>query len=381
MKPDYRRSIVNLMTSIGRARGGKGFPYKQLSILPAGRLQGARNIVLLIIDGLGYNYLMPKGGSFIRSGLIGSITSVFPPTTSASITSFMTAVAPQQHAVTGWFVQLKEVGVATTFLPFHARMGSSAYSEHGVTFDMLLDTKGFSERIKTQTFHVTHSKIVDSDYNRSIARRAKRLGYATLDGFFRQVKKAIGANTKKKFIYAYWPTLDSLAHKNGIKSKAAADHFRELDRKMESFVRSLKNTTVIITADHGFIDTTKSRVINLDRHPKLKECLSMPLSGEARLAYCYVHPSKAKQFESYVKRNLKHACDLVTSEQLVRRGYYGLGRPNPKLHDRIGDYVLVMKENYIIKDRLVHHEFEYHTGNHGGVSADEMLVPLIVFEV
>ena len=53
-------------------------------------------------------------------------------------------------------------------------------------------------------------------------------------------------------------------------------------------------------------------------------------------------------------------------------------KPNPKLKDRIGDYVLIMKEGHIIKDSLMGRKESYHIGNHGGVSKEEMFVPLIV---
>jgi hypothetical protein len=36
-----------------------------------------------------------------------------------------------------------------------------------------------------------------------------------------------------------------------------------------------------------------------------------------------------------------------------------------------------MKENYLLKDKIEKRK-EFHVGNHGGVSKEEMLVPLIV---
>jgi hypothetical protein len=56
-----------------------------------------------------------------------------------------------------------------------------------------------------------------------------------------------------------------------------------------------------------------------------------------------------------------------------------LGVPNKKLFDRVGDYILVMKENYILKDVLLGEHENKNIGHHGGVSKEEMYVPLIVF--
>jgi hypothetical protein len=106
----------------------------------------------------------------------------------------------------------------------------------------------------------------------------------------------------------------------------------------------------------------------------------MPLSGEPRVVYCYVNPQKIKDFENYVKTEFKDACDLYKSDELIKDNYFGLFEPNEKLKDRIGDYILIMKENYIMKDLVLGEEQHVYVGNHGGVSEEEMFVPLIVIE-
>jgi len=71
--------------------------------------------------------------------------------------------------------------------------------------------------------------------------------------------------------------------------------------------------------------------------------------------------------------------EMFKSEELIKKHFYGLGVPNPKLADRIGDYVLIMKENYMLKDDIEKKK-KFHKADHGGVSREEMLVPLIVFK-
>ena len=72
--------------------------------------------------------------------------------------------------------------------------------------------------------------------------------------------------------------------------------------------------------------------------------------------------------------------DLVSSSRLLEAGWYGLGAPHPGLKNRIGHYTLVMRENYMITGRLPGERPNCHIGVHGGVSQDEMYVPLIVAE-
>ena len=48
---------------------------------------------------------------------------------------------------------------------------------------------------------------------------------------------------------------------------------------------------------------------------------------------------------------------------------------------RVGHYVLALKENYVLKDRLPGERPYRHIGAHGGLSAAELSVPLICVRV
>ena len=383
--PDYNGgSIVNLMSSIAKSFGTKT-NYPLLKILPLEKLKDKRNVALLVIDGMGYEYLKKKEKmTILNDHIVGSMTSVFLPTTASAIATFLTGVAPQQHAFTGWYMLLKEIGVVSAILPFSPRVGGLPFSAHGVEICDVLDQKAFTSKIKAKNFSINHKNIAYSDFSREMSKNSKILPYETLNGFFMQIKKAIKSSNSKKYIYAYWPELDSLNHKHGVEHKKSEKHFKEIDKKLRSFIKSLKgtNTLLIITADHGFVNTPIERIIKLEDHPKMKECLTLPLCGEGRVAYCYIHPEKAKQFENYVKNNLGKYCLIFKSQELINKNYFGLKKPNPKLFDRVGDYVLIFKENYILKDKIKKDKKKKKPdiGHHGGVSKEEMIVPLILVD-
>ena len=52
--------------------------------------------------------------------------------------------------------------------------------------------------------------------------------------------------------------------------------------------------------------------------------------------------------------------------------------PNSQLFNRIGDYILIMKENYVFRDELISETRHELIGNHGALSDDELFVPLII---
>ena len=106
----------------------------------------------------------------------------------------------------------------------------------------------------------------------------------------------------------------------------------------------------------------------------------LPLCGERRVPYCYVQPGQEAAFEHYVKTRLDHCAGLYRSAELIAQGWFGLGPANPRLAERVGHYALVMKDNYTIKDWIPGEQRYLTVGVHGGVSAAEMYVPLIVAE-
>ncbi|MEN8129866.1 MAG: alkaline phosphatase family protein [Pseudomonadota bacterium] len=383
--PDYRSgSIVNLMASLTAARGGNLPLYPPLSALNPHALADSRNIVLIVIDGLGYDYLCrSRAAGALHRHLIGRLTSVFPSTTASAIPVFLTGLAPQQHALTGWFSYFKEIDRVITVLPLTERASGKHLVDLGIDAQLLFDHGSVFEVIATPSYAVVPEHIAFSTFNLIHCKGAAVRPYSSLSQFFSMVGQIIDSDIQSKYIYAYWPKLDHIAHDKGIGSRAVAAHFAELDAAFAKFLVDLEgsDSTVIVTADHGMIDSGPKQLIELDGHPKLAQTLARPLCGERRMAYCYVLPSKHQQFERYVQDQLGDYVTLYKSEELVEQGLFGLGQVHPRLRERIGDYALIMKENYIIKDWLPGERHYTHIGMHGGVSRQEMYVPLIVAEV
>ena len=116
--PNYKgKSIVNLMSSISNSFGKK-HKYSELISLNSDELKKFKNVVLIVIDGLGYNYLKKQKDSFLLENLKSNITSTFLSTTACANTAFLVGYPPQQHALTGWEINLKEIGTITKILPF-----------------------------------------------------------------------------------------------------------------------------------------------------------------------------------------------------------------------------------------------------------------------
>ena len=377
MRPDYAGgSLVNLVASVVAARGGKALhePLRDFTLRA-----DATNIVLVIIDGLGDNYLQRRGaGSELGRRRRRSMTSVFPSTTASAITTSYTGRTPLEHGLTGWYTYFGQAGCVSAALPFRSRGDMALLSQRGVTPEDIYTSPALFPSLATKSIVVSYRDIIDSPYNSIHCRGAERLAYEKPEQFVAQVERAVKSSDEKKFVYAYWPHYDSTSHRFGSESAQAAAEFAIIDSAFGEIVRRLAGTdsVVLATADHGFIDAPPEQCVELPA--ALAPHLRLPLCGERRVGYCHVH--SPKDFLQRARDAFGNKADVMPSEQLVDEGWFGPGTPHPRFKERIGDVALVMRERYTVKDWIAGEPRWLHIGNHGGTHADEMSIPLIVEE-
>jgi predicted AlkP superfamily pyrophosphatase or phosphodiesterase len=382
-KPNYENgSIVNLVSSIKHSIGGT-HTYNTLKNLNTSKLSN-KNIILIVIDGLGYKYLTENHkNSFLAKHLHSKITSVFPATTAAAMTALSIGVPPQQHGLTGWYMYLKEIGSIVAPLPFTTRSGNFNLTNGGVNYNDLIPMESIFKDLDVISIVIKHQDYIHSEFSQMTDKGSIPLAYTNFNEFIQKIKDGIEIDNNRKYIWAYWPMLDSLSHEFGTNSKEADLHFREIDKAIEDLSNWLenKNTTILLTADHGLIDTRdENKRILLEDYPEFQDMLTLPLTGEPRVAYCYVKADRVKDFENHVNSVFKDFCEIFKSKDLIDDNYFGLYDPNPKLKDRVGDYTLIMKDNYIIKDLILGETHRVFIGNHGGLSDEELFVPLVIIE-
>ena len=382
--PNYSgQGIVNLVQSIATACGSTGARYPELAALPAATLGAARHIVLLVIDGLGQRLLEthPNCPNLQRHA-IASISSVFPSTTASAITTFMSGLAPAQHGLTGWHMYLEEIAQTLAILPLTPR-GAPPQPIDEALLARLFAYPSLFAQLARESWLVTPRSIAGSAFNARHARGATSLAYDSPGEMFAQIAALLNDATAPRYVYAYTADLDSESHRHGSDSAQARRTLAALDDGFGKLLRNAQGSDswLVVTADHGFIDSPPPRVVSLDDHPQLAALLARPLCGERRAAYCYVAPDNRPAFAAYVGEHLAHCAELRTSAELIDAGWFGPPPYHPQLAARVGDYTLVMKDEWTIKDQLPGEKQHRMLGVHGGVSSDEMTVPLIAVRV
>jgi hypothetical protein len=377
VRPDYAGGgFVNLIATLAAARGGAA-RHPSLHALPSAEIEEATNIVFIIVDGLGDRYLLAngKGGPLARHRR-GAIKAVFPSTTASAITTSFTGATPLEHGLTGWFTYFSEAACVGAPLPFERRGEKTPL---GVAPGRIFIEPSLFDTLATRAIVVSYAPIIDSQYNRHHCGRAERRAYRDLAGFLDQTAAAVNSGPQRKLVYAYWPEFDTLAHRHGVASAQVRAHFAQLDAMFGELLARLgaTDTIVVLTADHGFIDSPPEESMELPA--ELSALLRFPLCGERRVAFCHVRDKIA--FIENAKGFFKQRADVRPSIELWHEGWFGAGRAHPRFAERIGDVALVMQGRGTVKDWVTGEPRHLHIGNHGGMSEEEMNIPLVVAKI
>src|SRR5258706_9758107 len=202
VRPDYAGSgFVNLVASLVEACGGAP-RHPALVSLPVAELRAASNVVFMIVDGLGDNYLQANGaGGELATHRRGPISAVFPSTTASAITTSFTGATPLEHGLTGWFTYFSEAACVGTPLPF-LRRGEKA--SLGIAPERIFVERSMFDSLAERSIVVSWRPIIDSIYNVHHSGGAERRAYDDLAGFLDETVNAVKSGPGRKFVYAYW---------------------------------------------------------------------------------------------------------------------------------------------------------------------------------
>ncbi len=377
--PDYSGGgIVNLLASIQGAYG-VDISTPDTPLLAAGSL--SRRQVLLVIDGLGMDCLKARAsGGFLESQCLGALTSVCPSATAAAIPVYLTGLAPAQHGFPGWFTWFRELSTVAAILPYCSRAGFLSLAGSNQSPDQLCGAPPLSEKLDVPVWHISPQAIAHSCFSESFRGTAAVLAYKGFNDLIAKVLSAVSRIGDGGLVYAYWSEFDHSAHCFGIESEESRQHLLMLDQLIERLGEKLcgYDVDLIICSDHGFTDCPPGRQLTFAEHfPELAEMTQMPLTGEPRFAVAHLKQGRKSDFISCARSQLEGIANPVDSARLVESGLFGPGRPHPELQNRLGDVLLLMHEKTVLLDPMPGEPRPRMIGYHGGLSREEMLVPLI----
>ena len=374
IKPNYNHSILNLITSILKYYHVET-KYNEIPKLAEKMKTKYTNIVLIILDGMGEHILQkisPEG--FFANNEKDQITSVFPSTTTAAITTYYSGKPPIE---TGWIAMsqyFKEYGRAIEMLrEKDSYTGETIQNARMNVFDLVKYTPIY-EQIEKASPNVKAYEI-NPTYCRA---RSKRNINADNIELLCDSIKAICENEDENFILAYSDKPDTLLHKYGSESEEVRQFITDAEKYIEELYKELKdtNTLMIISADHGHKDIEK--VYSILDMKEIQECLIMPPSLESRAVTFWVKEEKKEQFENFFNTQLKGEFALYTKDELLANNFLGYGEKHPKIDDFLGNYIAIAIGSSIIKLETNISKIKANKkSTHCGLTPEEMEDPLI----
>lgn len=361
--PNYEECLVNIPNSI----------LQRFGVEPIGRTHPLidkylendyKNVVLFLLDGMGVSILekhLSEDGPF-RTHLAGTAKTVFLATTVAATVSAISGQQPCEHSWLGWDCYYPQVDQNVTVFLNTIQGTEEPVADYNVAWTVA-PYESVVEKLK-KAGHKAYDAMpflppFPSDPE-EICDRIKKL--CREDG--------------KKYIYAYWSQPDSLLHKYGCEAEIVKDELAYLEELIGTMASELEDTLLIITADHGHIDT---ECVQITDYPILYNCLERMPSLEPRVLNLFIKEEKKEIFEREFTKEFGEKFILMKMEEVLERKLFGTGDVHKEFQSMLGNYLAIATGNLSIlcTDLDAKKNFK---SLHGSITEDEMMIPLIVFD-
>ncbi|GAB3665441.1 alkaline phosphatase family protein [Halopiger thermotolerans] len=371
-------NVPHTVASILGADTGRTLPDDALS----GVETDVENVLVVLLDGLGLNRWrserdVPLLERLTDRGTVTPLTSVYPSETAAAMTTYHTGALPAEHGVIGWNVYEPTVGTSFLSLPFVDKAGNPpaglepedvADAEPWVAdLDGAVDVRYVTGYPEHEAYATNHE-------------------YEALEDLGPTLIEALAAAASPSYVFAYVPHVDVAAHQHGTTSRSYRETLERACGELADALatvdpETVAETLVLVTADHGHVDTDPDRNVDLTEFDVLEESLARGPDGEP-IRYAgsprNVHLHLREGTVERVREELTERLDarIFRRETVLEKGLFGDCEPSATFERRLGDLVVTHRDLGVWYGGA-HEPAELELiGMHGGLNPDEMLVPL-----
>jgi predicted AlkP superfamily pyrophosphatase or phosphodiesterase len=355
----------------------------------------AANLVFVLLDGLGYEMIakgiashsLPSLEKLLTQAYFAPITTVFPSTTSTATTSIHYGLTPQEHGVVGYTMFFPQFGTIADTLHFVPLLGGrSSLFDAGLDPNTFLEGRTIHEKMTEHGFSsmLYFSKwITDSGLSKITNRGSTVISHLTAADMFTRLRKELERRKENSFHFAYFASPDTVAHTRGPFSD---EYLAEVDSVFHSLISEVfhklhssvgNKTSIIISADHGLSYTEEQNVIDLAKYPDLLQLFEIPPCGDSRALFLRVRPGRLDKVREYIEKRFPAMFLVMDSKEVISKGLLGRGKVSDRAAEALGDLVAVPLGLKAVDNSNVFKRNGQQLGRHGGLSKNEMLVPLI----
>ena len=330
-------------------------------------LQEAERIVLLVIDGLGYEQLQRHAhiAPNLMSLVGGSITTIAPSTTASALTSLVTGASPAEHGIVGYRMDMGDSIMNSLRWWSDTRDLRKAHPPASV--QPIPPFVGMTIPV------VSRAELEGSAFTEAHLRGSRPCGWRAASSIVAQCANLISSG--EKFVYAYYDGIDKIAHERGFGAYYDSE-IAATDWLVGSLLNTLPSgTTLAITADHGQVQVDDN-VVHLSND--IKASLHHQ-SGEGRFRWLHAKRGQESDLLQIATDSYSDIAWVVSRDQVIEEAWLGPargGRIADQVKRRLGDVALVPFTATTFDDPLDSGPFSL-VCRHGSLTADEMFVPFL----
>jgi hypothetical protein len=345
---------------------------------PLGLDETAR-VCLFVVDGLGWEQLRRNrdAAAFLSSMSGRPLTAGFPATTVTSLTSIGTGLPPGAHGMTGYTSYVEDVDAVVNWLAWRA-VGEGGDLRDRLVPEAVQPRPTIWERADAAgvaTSVCTFDHFADSGLTRAALRGGRWSGTLAEGDAVARAADALDRG-HRSLVYVYVSALDLVGHMRGPDTDAWRAQLAIVDRIAEQLAARLPtDATLLVTADHGMVHVPDEAKIDYYDHPTLQEGV-VALAGEPRLRYVHTRDGAAGDVAARWREALGQTWRVLSRDDAIDAGLFG-PTVTPDARRRIGDVVaLSLGEGGVVERRKLP-RLSAMPGQHGSVTDEELLVPLL----
>jgi hypothetical protein len=342
---------------------------------PGPALPPGDRAVVLLIDGLGaraldeHRELAPFLAGLLDAPSSRTITTVFPSSTPIALTSLGTGLPPGEHGVTGLFLRLADGRLINT-LAIPAETDLRALQPRPTAFERAAAAGIRVARVGPRVFD-----------GQGLTEAGLRGGtYVAAETAGERVAATIAAvsGPARSLVYAYYGDLDATGHRAGRRSEAWRAELVVVDGLAAQLAAGLPaGTTLVVTSDHGMVDISEDDRWDIATTPELDEGLEA-MSGDPRGNQLHVRAGAVDDVRAAWCSVLGDTYCVLDRDDAVAAGFYG-PVVREEVRARLGDLLAVpLADQMVVDSRVAPPHLLRLVGMHGGLSPDELEIPLLV---
>jgi len=335
--------------------------------------------VLFVVDGMGWTGLQAHADAapYLSSMRGRALTAGFPSTTVTSLASLGTGLPPGQHGLTGYTTYMADVGSVVNWLAWRS-VGEGADLRDRLVPEVVQPQPTIWERADAAgvtTTVCTFDNFADTGLTRAVLRGGRWGGtYSEGDAVARAVDAVNNGN--RALTYVYVSALDLVGHMRGPDTEAWREQLSIVDRIAERLGAGVGSDTVLyITADHGMVHVPEDAKVDFDGTLALREGV-VALAGEPRMRHVHTTPGAAEDVRYAWQETLGADWIVATADEAVAAGLFG-PEVTPTARARIGDVIAIAAGNGGVVERRKLPRLAAMPGQHGALTDDDLLVPLL----